>query len=44
MTPARARSFSESWGARLTDAGPVGHLTGAHGPWPEGEKLLAPLL
>jgi uncharacterized protein len=43
MTPARAASFARSWGARLVDIGPVGHLTGAHGPWPEGEGLLAEL-
>ncbi|WP_340681568.1 alpha/beta hydrolase [Amycolatopsis coloradensis] len=44
MTPARARSFAGSWGAEFADIGLVGHLTGAHGPWPEGEKLLATLL
>ncbi|MFJ4100414.1 RBBP9/YdeN family alpha/beta hydrolase [Amycolatopsis japonica] len=44
MTPARARYFAEVWGAGFADIGLVGHLTGAHGPWPEGEKLVAPLL
>lgn len=44
MTPDRAASFAKSWGARLVDIGPVGHLTGAHGPWPEGEALLVELL
>lgn len=44
MTPDRAASFARSWGARLVDIGPVGHLSGAHGPWPEGEALLAELL
>lgn len=44
MTPDRASSFARSWGARLVDIGAVGHLTGAHGPWPGGEVLLAELL
>jgi len=44
MTPARARYFAGIWGAGFADIGLVGHLTGAHGPWPEGEKLVAPLL
>ena len=44
MTPERAASFAESWGARLVEIGEVGHLTGAYGPWPEGEPLLAELL
>ncbi|GAB4585545.1 RBBP9/YdeN family alpha/beta hydrolase [Nocardia sp. IFM 10818] len=44
MTPGRAASLAASWGARLVDIGAVGHLTGAHGPWPEGEVLLAELL
>jgi predicted alpha/beta hydrolase family esterase len=43
MTPERARSFAQDWGARLVDIGPVGHLTGAYGPWPAGEPLLAEL-
>ncbi|MEC3976145.1 alpha/beta hydrolase [Amycolatopsis sp. H20-H5] len=44
LTPERARSFAKDWGTRLVDVGPVGHLTGAHGPWPAGEPLLAELL
>ncbi len=33
------------WGARVVDAGPVGHLdsTSGFGPWPDGEKLVATL-
>jgi serine hydrolase len=46
MTPERALSFARAWGARLVDAGEVGHLTvdGGYGPWPEGERLLGDLL
>ncbi|WP_412539062.1 alpha/beta hydrolase [Longispora sp. K20-0274] len=43
MRPDRAVSFAASWGARLVDVGPVGHLTGADGPWSAGERLLAEL-
>lgn len=45
MTPERARSFAESWGARFTDAGEVGHLTvgNGFGPWLEGRALLGSL-
>ncbi|WP_067450514.1 RBBP9/YdeN family alpha/beta hydrolase [Actinomadura macra] len=46
MTLGRALSFADAWGARLVDAGEVGHLTvgGGYGPWPEGERLLSDLL
>lgn len=35
---ARAEKLAEAWGAKLTDAGEVGHINVAsgHGPWPEG--------
>ena len=35
---ARAEVLARKWGARLTDAGEVGHINMAsgHGPWPEG--------
>jgi uncharacterized protein len=41
-TPERSRTFAESWGSRLVEIGPAGHINGAsgHGPWPEGEALL----
>ncbi|MEO3827699.1 alpha/beta hydrolase [Actinomadura sp. B10D3] len=46
MSPERALSFATSWGARVVDAGEVGHMTvrGGYGPWPEGERFLDDLL
>ncbi|WP_188316314.1 RBBP9/YdeN family alpha/beta hydrolase [Solihabitans fulvus] len=46
MTPDRARSFARDWGARLVDAGEVGHLTVGEGVgrWPAGAELHAELL
>jgi predicted alpha/beta hydrolase family esterase len=43
---ARARALAEGWGARLIVLGDVGHVNTAsgHGPWPQGERLLAELL
>jgi uncharacterized protein len=43
---AQSRSLSEAWGARFVDLGPVGHVNpdSGHGPWPEGERLLAEML
>ena len=42
----RARYFASSWGARLVEAGPRGHINtdSGHGEWPEGERYLADLL
>jgi uncharacterized protein len=42
----RARLFAESWGSRLVEVGPVGHLNSASGlgEWPEGRALLEELL
>ncbi|HYW12068.1 MAG TPA: alpha/beta fold hydrolase [Longimicrobium sp.] len=42
----RAKLFAESWGSRLVEVGPVGHLNSASGlgAWPEGRKLLDELL
>lgn len=41
----RATVVAGNWGARLVDAGAVGHLNTAagFGPWPLGERLLAEL-
>jgi len=41
----RARSFARAWGARFLEAGRCGHMNvdSGHGPWPEGEALLAEL-
>jgi predicted alpha/beta hydrolase family esterase len=43
---ARAEVFAAAWGATLHDCGLAGHINAAsgHGPWPEGERLLAALL
>ena len=45
VTLDRARGFARAWGARFLEAGPCGHINVAsgHGPWPEGEALLAEL-
>jgi predicted alpha/beta hydrolase family esterase len=41
-TFAQFEGFAGDWGARLVDAGAVGHLDTASGfgPWPEGERLV----
>jgi hypothetical protein len=43
---ARSRALAAAWGARFVDLGDAGHVNTAsgHGPWPEGERLLASLL
>ncbi|MEU7825994.1 alpha/beta hydrolase [Catellatospora sp. NPDC049133] len=37
--------YAADWGAELYDAGDVGHVETAsgHGPWPDGERLVAAL-
>lgn len=37
--------YAADWGAELYDAGEVGHIETAsgHGPWPDGERLVAAL-
>jgi predicted alpha/beta hydrolase family esterase len=42
----RAREYARAWGARLVDAGPVGHINADSklGRWVFGEKLLDELL
>ena len=42
---ARVAELADSWGARLHDAGQVGHLNppAGFGPWPEGLDLIAAL-
>lgn len=46
VSPARAELFAKSWGARLVNIGPHGHINtdAGFGDWPEGEKLLEELL
>jgi len=43
---ARACGFAALWGADFIDVGPLGHINtdSGHGPWPEGERLLADLI
>jgi uncharacterized protein len=43
---ARGEAFARSWGSRLVDAGPAGHINtdSGHGPWPEGRDILAAML
>lgn len=43
---ARACGFAALWGADFIDVGAHGHINVAsgHGPWPEGERLLADLI
>jgi predicted alpha/beta hydrolase family esterase len=45
VTPARARQFARSWGSRLVDVGPKGHINSASGlgMWPEGFALVEEL-
>ncbi|HET6268120.1 MAG TPA: alpha/beta hydrolase [Acidobacteriota bacterium] len=39
----RARQFADGWGSKIVEVGALGHINTAsgHGPWPEGQKLLA---
>jgi len=41
----RAHAFARAWGARFLEAGRCGHINvdSGHGPWREGEALLAEL-
>ena len=41
----RARRFAASWGSRLVELGPVGHLNpkSGHGPWPQAVELIEEL-
>ena len=41
----RARGFAASWGSRLVELGPVGHLNpkSGHGPWPQAVELIEEL-
>jgi predicted alpha/beta hydrolase family esterase len=43
---ARAGEFARAWGARLVDAGPLGHINADSrlGSWAQGQALLAGLL
>lgn len=43
---AQAEALARAWGAGFTNAGLLGHINveSGHGPWPEGERLLVPLL
>lgn len=45
-TPARLRAMAHAWKAGYYCAGDVGHinLASGHGPWPQGEELLAGFL
>jgi predicted alpha/beta hydrolase family esterase len=42
----RARQFAEAWGARLFEAGALGHINADSklGSWPQGQALLGELL
>lgn len=42
----QASRWAGDWGARVHDAGPVGHLDSrtGFGPWPEGERLVQSLV
>jgi predicted alpha/beta hydrolase family esterase len=42
----RSRVLAKAWGARFVDLGPAGHVNtdSGHGPWPDGERLLADML
>jgi predicted alpha/beta hydrolase family esterase len=42
----RARQFAQAWGARLVEAGALGHINADSrlGSWPQGQALLAELL
>ncbi|MGC4000948.1 MAG: alpha/beta hydrolase [Anaeromyxobacter sp.] len=41
-SPERTRAMAEGWGARLIEAGPLGHINtdSGHGDWRDGEALL----
>jgi len=42
----RARELARTWGSRLVEIGPVGHINGESGlrDWPEGKRLLRHLI
>jgi hypothetical protein len=42
----QSRALAETWGAHFVDLGNAGHVNAAsgHGPWPDGERLLAEML
>lgn len=46
VSPSRAELFAKSWGARLVNIGPHGHINtdAGFGDWPGGERLLGELL
>lgn len=46
VTLERAKIFTGAWGSELMVLESAGHINAAsgHGPWPEGERLLAKLL
>jgi hypothetical protein len=46
VTLERARHFAASWGSRLVEVGPCGHLNAESGlgDWPDGHRLLLDLL
>jgi hypothetical protein len=43
---AQSRALAKTWGARFVDLGHAGHVNtdSGHGPWPDGERLLAGML
>jgi predicted alpha/beta hydrolase family esterase len=46
MSEERARELAGAWRAVYIDAGEAGHINvdAGHGPWPDGEQLLADLM
>jgi uncharacterized protein len=46
LSPDRARALARTWGSRLVDIGPAGHINGDSGlgDWPEGKRLLRHLI
>ena len=46
VTLERARQFAQAWGARLFEAGPLGHINADSklGGWPQGQELVDGLL
>jgi predicted alpha/beta hydrolase family esterase len=42
----QSRGLAKAWGARFVDLGRAGHVNtdSGHGPWPDGERLLARML
>jgi predicted alpha/beta hydrolase family esterase len=43
---AQSRVLAKAWGARFVDLGNAGHVNtdSGHGPWPDGERLLAEMI